>query len=226
MDCLLKWLFIRLNKKIINFASIDFGGNSMILELLKKRCSIRNFQNKNIPHDIIDSILEAGRLSPSGGNEQSWKFGVITDKELISQIAESSYNQSWIKTSPLLIVLCTIIVEDKRGARNIQKRRFPRFATEIDEMKKELYSYLNLEEHQTKISGTHMGLCALENGIYSTWVSYFDVEKISQILRLPDNLVPSEIIAFGYPADEPKIRDKKSIDELVFYNYFVEDEVK
>ncbi|MCG8642659.1 MAG: nitroreductase family protein, partial [Desulfobacterales bacterium] len=119
----------------------------MILELLKKRCSIRNFQNKNIPHDIIDLILEAGRLSPSGGNEQSWRFGVITDKQLIFQIAESSYKQSWIKTSPLLIVLCTTIVEDKRGARNIQKRRFPRFAIEIDEMEKELYSYLNLEEH-------------------------------------------------------------------------------
>lgn len=55
----------------------------MILELLNKRCSIRNFKNKNVSNDIINLVLEAGRLSPSGGNEQPWKFGVITDKELI-----------------------------------------------------------------------------------------------------------------------------------------------
>lgn len=55
----------------------------MILELLNKRCSIRNFKNKNVSNDIINLVLEAGRLLPSGGNEQPWKFGVITDKELI-----------------------------------------------------------------------------------------------------------------------------------------------
>lgn len=196
----------------------------MILELLNKRCSIRNFKNKNISSDIIDLILEAGRLSPSGGNEQPWKFGVITDKELIHQIAEISYNQSWIKTSPLLIVLCTVIVEDDRGGRSIQKSRFPRYKKEIDELEKELYSYLNLEEHQTKIPGTHMEMCALENGIYSTWVSYFDVEKVAKALRLPHNCVPSEIIAFGYPENEPKLQDKKSINELSFYNYYSKDE--
>lgn len=192
----------------------------MLIELLKKRCSIRSFQDKSIHRDVIDLILEAGRLSPSGGNEQSWKFGVITDKELINKIAELSYKQTWINTSPLLIVLCTIIVDDNRGARNIQKRRFPRFEKEIDEMGKDLYSSMNLEEHQTKIPGTHMVLSALENGIYSTWVSYFDVEKVKKILKLPGNIVPSEIIAFGYPEGIPKLRDKKSIDDIVFHNYF------
>lgn len=65
----------------------------MLLELLSNRCSVRNFKNKSISSDIVDLILEAGRLSPSGGDEQPWKFGVITDKELICQITELSYNQ-------------------------------------------------------------------------------------------------------------------------------------
>jgi nitroreductase len=55
----------------------------MIHELLKKRYSLRNFMDIGISHDIIESILEAGRLSPSGGNEQPWKFGVITNRKLI-----------------------------------------------------------------------------------------------------------------------------------------------
>lgn len=74
-----------------------------------------------------------------------------------------------------------------------------------------IYSYLNLEEHQTKIPGSHMIIAAVEKGIYSTWISYFDVEKVANLLRLPHNYTPSEIIAFGYPESEPKVRCKKSI---------------
>ncbi len=192
----------------------------MIIELLKKRCSVRNFANEEIPYDIIKEIIEAGRLSPSGGNEQPWRFGVIRDKELINKIADLAYNQSWIKSAPLLIVLCTVIVGDDRGGRDIQKRRFPRFNEEIEEMDKALYSYLNLEEHQTKIPGTHMVISAIENGIYSTWISYFDVERVSRLLGLPSNHVAAEIIAFGYPEVEVRIRAKKEMEDLVFYNYY------
>lgn len=193
---------------------------STVIELLKKRCSIRDFIDKDIPDEVIKQILEAGRLSPSGGNEQPWKFGVITDKKLICKIADVAYNQEWIKTAPILIVLCTTVVEDERGARNIQKFRYPRFQKDIEEMDKALYSYLNLEEHQTKIAGSHMVMAAMENGVYSTWISYFDVEKTLEMLNLPSNYVPSEIIAFGYPLDNPKTRIKKDIEELIFYNHY------
>ncbi len=44
---------------------------------------MRDFSDKKISQEIINYILEAGRLSPSGGNEQPWKFGVINDKDLI-----------------------------------------------------------------------------------------------------------------------------------------------
>lgn len=192
----------------------------MILDLLKKRSSVRSFMDKEIPKDIIELILETGRLSPSGANEQAWKFGVITDRELIAKASECAYNQVWIKGAPLLIVLCTNVVEDKRGAREIQKRRFPKFSSKIDEMDKELYSCLNLEEHQTKIPGTHMALAAWEHGIGSTWVSYFRVHKVSELLGLPTNIIPSEILVFGYPDAEPSPRPKKSIEDIVFYNKY------
>jgi nitroreductase len=189
-----------------------------LLDLLRKRSSVRDFKDKEIPQDVINAILEAGRLSPSGGNEQAWKFGVITDRNLIEQISEAAYNQTWIKSSPLLIVLCTTIVEDERGAREIQKRRFPKHSEAITNMDKNLYSALNSEEHQTKIPGTHMILQAMEYGIYSTWISYFNVDKVSKLLRLPKLIIPSEIIAFGYPNIEPDSSMKKDKDEIVFYN--------
>ncbi len=190
----------------------------MLLDLLKKRCSVRNFSDKYISEEIVDYIIETGRLSPSGGNEQPWKFGVINNHELIREISEIAYNQKWIENANLLIVLCTSIIADESGGRDIQKARFPELETEIEKMDKELYSKLNQEEHQTKIAGTHMVLAALEHGIGSTWVSCFKVDELSKLLGLPEGYIPAEIIVFGYPEDEMKATKKKSIDEVLFYN--------
>ncbi|MFW6390000.1 MAG: nitroreductase family protein, partial [Halanaerobiales bacterium] len=110
----------------------------MLLDLLKKRGSVRNFSDKAIPEEIIDYILEAGRLSPSGGNEQPWKFGVINRQELIREISKIAYNQKWIGRAKLLIVLCTDIVSDERGGRDIQKARFQELKTEIEKLDQEL----------------------------------------------------------------------------------------
>jgi nitroreductase len=192
----------------------------MIADLMKKRYSARSFLDREIPADLLGAILEAGRLSPSGGNEQPWRFGVITEKSLIKSIAGISCNQTWIEAAPLLIVLCTEVVEDGRGAREIQKRRFPKWKQAIEAMDKELYSCLNLEEHQTKIAGAYMALQALEYGIFSTWVSYFDAEKLKGLLRLPELTIPSEILALGYPDREEKPRPKKDLGRLVFYNIY------
>ena len=82
----------------------------MLLDLLRNRTSIRNFTGEDISMEIIKYILEAGRLSPSGGNEQSWKFGVIIDKDMIKKVSEIAYNQKWIESASFLIVLCTCIM--------------------------------------------------------------------------------------------------------------------
>ncbi len=192
----------------------------MILDLLKKRCSVRKFSDKEIPKEKIDYILEAGRLSPSGGNEQPWKFGVIDDKEMIKKISKIAYDQRWIADAQLLIVLCATVINDDNGGRDIQKARFPEIDDKIKNMDREIYSKLNLEEHQTKIPGTHMVLAALEHGIGSTWISYFDVEEISDLLNLPEHIIPSEILAFGYPEKEMAPTEKKDMEEIVFYNKY------
>ena len=73
-------------------------------------------------------------LSPSGGNEQPWFFGVMTDRDLIARTAEIAYRQKWIANAPLLVVLCTVGVGDERGGRDIQKDRFPEYAEAIEKM--------------------------------------------------------------------------------------------
>lgn len=194
----------------------------MITTLLKQRVSVRSFKDKPVPENVIQDMLEAARLSPSGGNEQPWMFGIITDCGLIKETAKLAHGQKWIASAPLVIVLCTVCVEDARGGRDIQKHRHPHFSWEISQIPQDLYWALNQEEHQTKIPGTHMVLAALEHGVGSCWVSRFNVKALSELLHLPDCCLPSEILVFGYPEFEQQSRSKKSMEEIVFRNVYSE----
>lgn len=190
----------------------------MILDLLRQRFSVRSFQDRPIGAAILQAMLEAGRLSPSGGNEQAWRFGVITDACIIARVAEAAYQQSWIASAPLLIVFCTQEVQDDKGGRDIQTQRFPEWADAMRSMDPQLYSALNCEEHQTKIPAVHMALVALEHGIGCTWVSRFEVSSVARIINPPDGYFPSEILVFGYPAKPGGLaKKKKPLDEIVFW---------
>ena len=186
-----------------------------LVERLEKRCSVRDFANEPVAHEIIEEILEAGRLSPSGGNEQPWKFALVKDRELIGKITETAYNQVWMEDAAFLVVLITALVPDEKGGRDIQKARYPDYEKQIEKMDLLFYGRINQEEHQTKIPGTHMVLAALEHGVGSTWVSYFNVDELQELLELSQSQIPSEILAFGYPEQPMKSTKKKPMDSIL-----------
>ena len=62
-----------------------------ILELIKNRRTIRRYQDKAIPKEILDKIIEAGIWGPSVPsflNIQPWKFTIIIDKKLINRLSK------------------------------------------------------------------------------------------------------------------------------------------
>ena len=192
----------------------------MLLDLLRRRYSCRDFSNKPIPKDVISYMLECGRLSASGGNAQPWKFGVITDPRIIEEISHAAsvnYCQKWIAKAPLVIVLCTQLFDHMNEA--IGLNRFPSMADRIRAMGNDLYAVVNMEEHQTKIPGEHMVLAALEHGVYSTWISSLDCEVVGRIIGVSGYHV-SNVIAFGYPNHVRDVTPKKELSDITFVNHF------
>ena len=192
----------------------------MLLDLLKTRYSCRNFSPKPIPSEIIHYMLECARLSASGGNQQPWKFGVITDTATIKAISEAAsinYSQKWIAAAPLVIVLCTQLFDYPIA--DIGLKRFPSMLERMQRIDKDLLSAIGMEEHQTKIPGEHMVLAALEHGIYSTWISSIDCEKVGEILGVKDYLV-TNAIAFGYPETSKGTTPKKDLQSITFTNHY------
>ena len=59
-------------------------------ELITTRRSTRRFQNREVPEELLEQIIEAGRYAPSGGNSQTTHFFVITDPAVLNTLAETA----------------------------------------------------------------------------------------------------------------------------------------
>ena len=59
-----------------------------MLELIKTRRSTRKYQDRPVPRELLEQIVEAGRYAPSGGNNQTGHFLVVTDPAVLARLAE------------------------------------------------------------------------------------------------------------------------------------------
>jgi nitroreductase len=193
-------------------------------ELMNERRSIRDFSNKEIPDEVIDSILLTASTAPSGAHKQPWTFCVIRDPEIKQQIREAaekeeyeSYNsrmpQDWLddlaplgtdwqkpflETAPVLIVV------------------FKRSYEVVNDRKKNNY-------YVTESVGLACGflLAAIHNAGFSSLThTPSPMNFLSQILKRPENEKPFLLIPIGYPAEGctvPKLTRKPLSDIVIRY---------
>jgi nitroreductase len=63
-----------------------------IMDIIKKRVSVRAYKDKPLPKDVVNSILEAARYAPTARNLQELEYKVITSKALIKQLSDGIGN--------------------------------------------------------------------------------------------------------------------------------------
>ena len=69
----------------------------MVLNAIKSRQSVRKYSDKPISDDVLNNILEAGRLAPSWVNVQPWKFIVVKSQATKDLLAEAAGRQAQVK---------------------------------------------------------------------------------------------------------------------------------
>ena len=83
---------------------------SSLNEIIQKRRSVRNYKETPVDREIISSVIDAGRLSPSACNAQPWRFIAVTEKNLIKQIVTEGLGgvvpNKWAASAPVIIVGC------------------------------------------------------------------------------------------------------------------------
>jgi len=168
-----------------------------VLEVIKKRRSVRKFKPDPIPEEVINKLIEALIWAPSAGNKQMRKFFFVFNKKIKKEIALTSLYQMFIEEAPLVIVACgNKEIERYYGKRGLENYLFCDVAASIQ----------------------NLLLVAQEEGLGSCWVGAFDEEEIKKILNLSENLIPVAIIPVGYPQkipSPPPRKDKNSLIEVI-----------
>ena len=169
-----------------------------VIEAITKRRSVRNYLETPVEWDKVATILDSGRLAPSAGNIQDWKFIVVTDIGLRKAIAEAAISQNWMTHAPVFIVVCADIARIQRSY-GVRGER--------------LYSI-----QDCAIAATQMMLTAQSLGLATCWVGAFDEGMIQRALGLPDFLRPQVVLTIGYPDGETKPTPRMRLENMVFMN--------
>ena len=161
------------------------------LELVKRRYSCRNYQPTSIEKEKLDYIIECVRFAPSAVNKQPWAFRIISNKEEKEKLRQC-YDREWFATAPTYIMAS--ILHDEEWVRADGKH------------------HGNID---IAIAVEHLCLAAAEQGLGTCWVCNFDVEKCTQLFRIPSNEEVAVLIPIGYAADEAKEKKRKSTTDIL-----------
>lgn len=176
------------------------------LERIKQRRSIRKFKPEQIPHEIVEQIVEAAAYAPSWKNTQATRYLIVEDKALIEKISaqgmmDFSFNQKTLESAAALVVVCSI-------ANRSGYERDGSYSTS----KKDKW-----EMFDAGIASQTFMLAASELGIGTVLMGIFDEKEIHRILALEETYHVSALIAMGYPDEQPQPPKRKSAVELVQY---------
>ncbi|MFC1968004.1 nitroreductase family protein [Chloroflexota bacterium] len=209
---------------------MDYEG---LLELVKKRRSVRRFKPAPVPDEYVEKIIEAARWAPSGANSQPWEFIVIKEQETKDRIADlanehgehlrrmeatreerlrhpasrASGGRHGFQDAPVLIIVCG----DPRT-----KETYPLSV---------VYSHGDSNFSSSLANAfLYMHLAAASMGLGSQWITStaqpFVEALLKEFLDIPRELKIYDTMAVGYPAYNPGPRLVRGMDEMIHHERY------
>lgn len=202
--------------------------NLSINEAIQKRCSIRKFKEQPVPVELLEQIIEAARLAPSGTNRQPWRFALLTEPTDKDKIA-SAVVQPFVMEAPAIFICCldraaftrelvekrmTELVEagviSQEAAGYIYGRKLPQ---QLEEVELPASAYLDLG-----IAVQNMVIQATALGLGSCWVRLFNPKQVHDTLNLLPQIEVVALLPVGYPAENPQPRPRLNRDDIMLKN--------
>jgi len=156
-------------------------------ELARKRRTIRRFQKRKVPYDVLERCVDAARLAPSGANMQPCEYIVVDDEALLPQVLSTLKWAGYIapKGDPPLGEEPTAYIVILL---NRQKR--PQGGN-----------------HDVGIAAAYISLVAFEKGLGTCLLGSVDRDRLRKILKVPDHCEIDLVVALGYPNETPAVEE-------------------
>ncbi|MCR4396129.1 MAG: nitroreductase family protein [Candidatus Saccharicenans sp.] len=158
-----------------------------LLDLIRRRRTIRQFRQEEIPENILLELVDLGRLAPSAANMQPLEFLVVHEPEVRKRVFP------WLRWAAYI-----------NPAGNPQPGQEPTAYILIlvnTEIRRNGYEY------DVGAAAENIILGALTQGIGSCWLISVDRDRLKNILEIPDAYKIDSVLALGYPAESPVVED-------------------
>ena len=198
-----------------------------VSEVIRIRRSIRKFKPDPIPDEKVRLLLESARLAPSGTNTQPWRFIVVRDDDTKAKLQRAAHNQRHIKRAPVIIVCCADLeafkefparVDELIGSGALPERTREVFIPYIEKGMSTVTkdALMVAAAANVAIAIEHIVLKAVEIGLGTCWVRWYEDEKVKEILDIPDNIEVMALLPVGIPDENPSPRPRLRLDKMVF----------
>ena len=177
-----------------------------IMSIIKGRRSIRSYQDKDIPEELLEQVLESIQWSPSWANTQCWEVIIVKDQKIKEGLQETlprmNPARKAIMQAPVTIALCG----------KLESSGF--YKGQVTTKFGDWYMFdLGIATKSRCLTAHSLGLGTVITGM-------FDHEKAKELLRVGDGYQIVSLIPMGYPDKEPPPPKRQEISEFVHYETF------
>ncbi|MGL5015009.1 MAG: nitroreductase family protein [Bacteroidales bacterium] len=166
------------------------------LSTILSRHSVRQYTEKKVETEKVETMLRAAMASPTALNKQPWKFIVINEQSLLNIMKEKMPYASMLESASTVIVVCGDLSKAPEGREQEYWIQDCSAATQN----------LLLAAHSMGLGAVWVGLYPrIERG-----------ETLREILSIPSTLIPLNIIPIGYPTGDSSPKDKWDPDNIVY----------
>lgn len=205
--------------------------------LIKTRRSIRAFQGREVPDELIRKAIELATWAPNGGNFQGWQFVVVKNREVIHRIADAVWQRaevmaSWpesqafddaaerwkhtldfIRSAPALV--CVLIGTYASTADRLMRARGQADPMALEMIEARRFGNSRIQSGAAAIA--YMLLAFHQMGLGATWMTGPLQAKrlIEEIIGVEEPFQLMALAPVGYPAEEPRPGWRKPVDEVL-----------
>jgi len=159
------------------------------IECIMTRRSIRRYTSESVAEETIETVLRAAMAAPSAGNQQPWRFIVLTERDSLDAAAATTPYGKMLNEAAFGLVVCV----DTRELKHPTMWQQDCSAAVQNAL---------LSAHATGLGGVWLGY----------WPKMERVTPLKEKLGIPEGIEPLAVLAFGHPAEEKPPSDRYESD--------------
>lgn len=163
------------------------GSTEAVIENIMTRASVRDFTDRQISKDTLETIVKCGMAAPTAMDKRPWAFVVVTEREMLDSL-NAVHPYANLKTATAAIIVCGNMDKTIEG-----------------EAREYWVQDCSAATENILLAAHAYGLGAVWCGVYPTPER---VDAVKKTLSMPEQIVPLCVVTMGYPAQNVEPKDK------------------